>query len=317
MASINDYFSFSKRERSGVVAFIVLILLVFIIPEFISSPNTSIDANAFAETSKQIAALKMNEDEPPGSISEKGMQGNDIAYNESSKERYPPESLVFEFDPNTLSEDGWKKLGVSDRTIKTIQKYISKGGRFRNPEDIERIYGLRKEQYQRLLPFVRIKVTDLEKKRNDDVYSKPSYSKTDHHAPSILDINTADTSLLIALPGIGSKLANRIILFRDKLGGFHSIEQIKEIYGLPDSTFQKIKPFMQCNPGGIQQININTIDVIALKSHPYIKWNIANAIINYRQQHGNYKEVDDLLKIDIISSDVLQKMMPYIRVHSE
>jgi competence ComEA-like helix-hairpin-helix protein len=117
---------------------------------------------------------------------------------------------------------------------------------------------------------------------------------------------------LIALPGIGSKLANRIVTFRDKLGGFHSVEQVKEVYGIPDSTFKKIKLYLKCEGLGIKRININTADLETLKSHPYIKWNIANAIVSYRQQHGNYASSNDLLRIEIITAEVLQKLAPYL-----
>ncbi|MEJ7684007.1 MAG: helix-hairpin-helix domain-containing protein [Segetibacter sp.] len=125
-------------------------------------------------------------------------------------------------------------------------------------------------------------------------------------------MNTADTSALISLPGIGSKLAARIVNFREKLGGFSSVNQLGETYGIPDSTFQKIKPQLQCNHPALKTININTADINVLRAHPYLRWNIANAIINYRQQHGNYKSVEDIRKIDLITDDLYNKIAPYL-----
>ena len=104
----------------------------------------------------------------------------------------------------------------------------------------------------------------------------------------VIDINTADTSAFISLPGIGSKLAARIVNFRDKLGGFYSIDQVGETFGLPDSTFQKIKQYLKLENTSIKKININTATVDELKAHPYIKYSVANPIIAYRNEHGPF-----------------------------
>jgi DNA uptake protein ComE-like DNA-binding protein len=137
-------------------------------------------------------------------------------------------------------------------------------------------------------------------------------SPTTRYVAKIIEINSADTSALISLPGIGSKLALRIINFRDKLGGFASVDQVGETYGLPDSTFQKVKSRLQCNSNSVRKFNINTVDINTLRTHPYIKWNIANAIVNYRQQHGNYKSLDDLKKIVIVNTEAFNKIAPYL-----
>jgi len=131
---------------------------------------------------------------------------------------------------------------------------------------------------------------------------------------TIIDINTADTTLLIELPGIGSKLSQRIINFRDKLGGFYTVEQIGETYGLPDSTFQKIKARFSVSNSSVHQININTASIDEMKGHPYLRYSIANAIVQYRLQHGNYAVVDDLKKIMLITEEVFNKAVPYLKV---
>src|SRR6185437_7375519 len=96
-------------------------------------------------------------------------------------------------------------------------------------------------------------------------------------AIQIIDVNLADTTALISLPGIGSKLAQRIIAFRNKLGGFYSIEQVGETYLLPDSTFQKIKPKLTIVGNNVKQININVASIDEMKAHPYLRYNLANA----------------------------------------
>jgi competence ComEA-like helix-hairpin-helix protein len=126
-----------------------------------------------------------------------------------------------------------------------------------------------------------------------------------------VNVNSADTMALIALPGIGSKLALRILNFRDKLGGFYSVDQIKETYGLADSTFQKIKIYLIVD-GQVEKINLNTVTKDQLKIHPYIKWNLANAIVEYRNQHGNYKSIEDLKNISMLDENTFNKIAHYL-----
>jgi len=126
------------------------------------------------------------------------------------------------------------------------------------------------------------------------------------------DINLADTTTFIALPGIGSKLAARIVMFRDKLGGFYDVQQVAEVYGLQDSVFRKILPFLRCDPGSIRKIDINKAERDELKAHPYIRWSMAEALISYRDQHGNYGSKDDLFRLENIDAAALEKAMPYI-----
>jgi len=127
-----------------------------------------------------------------------------------------------------------------------------------------------------------------------------------------VDVNTADTSAFIALPGIGNKLALRIVNFRDKLCGFYSIDQIGETYGLPDSVFRKIKPFLRFETNLVKKFNINTATKEEMKSHPYLKWNLANAIVEYRNQHGAFSSLEDLKKISLITTDIFDKVKFYL-----
>ncbi len=94
----------------------------------------------------------------------------------------------------------------------------------------------------------------------------------------------------------------------------YSVSQVAETYGVPDSTFQKIRPQLQCNNAAVKKININEANVDELKSHPYIKYALANVIINYRKQHGNFKSIEDIRQIDIITEEVFKKIAPYLVV---
>lgn len=128
----------------------------------------------------------------------------------------------------------------------------------------------------------------------------------------VVNINVADTTEFIALPGIGSKLASRIVLFREKLGGFYSIEQIREVYGLQDSVFQKVRPVLRCDPSAMKKIRINSAEKEELKTHPYIRWNLANILVQYRAMHGPFTSPGDLKKIENLDSTAIAKMLPYL-----
>jgi len=222
---------------------------------------------------------------------------------------------LFYFDPNTIIVSEWKRLGLKDKTIKTIENYRGKGGRFYKPEDLKRIYGLHNDEYERLKPYIKIE-SNIPKKTEETIALKSKdeiqQSKTYTTRYSIIDVNTADTTAFISLPGIGSKLAARIITFREKLGGFYSVEQIGETYGLPDSTFQKIKQYLKLDNSSVKKININTATVDEMKAHPYIKYNLANLIIAYRNEHGSFSRVEDIKKVMAVTDEIYKKIAPYL-----
>jgi competence ComEA-like helix-hairpin-helix protein len=222
---------------------------------------------------------------------------------------------LFYFDPNTISEFEWKILGLKEKTIKTIENYRNKGGHFYKPEDLQRIYGLHDDEYERLKPYIKIE-SKAPKTNEESVSSRlkeeTQPSKTYTIRYSIIDINNADTTAFISLPGIGSKLAARIVTFREKLGGFYSVEQIGETYGLPDSTFQKIKQWLKLDNASVKKININTATVDELNAHPYIKFSIANPIIAYRNEHGSFSKIEDIKKVMAVTEEIYKKIAPYL-----
>jgi len=204
---------------------------------------------------------------------------------------------------------------LRDKTIHTIQNYLSKGGRFKKSEDLQRIYGLFPNEFERIAPYIKIETID-ETNSNKSFTDKPLTgnmpAKTYPPRYAILDINLADTTAFISLPGIGSKLAARIVNFRDKLGGFYAVAQVGETFGLPDSTFQKIKQYLKLENTSIKKININTATVDELKLHPYIRWGLANPIIAYRNEHGPFLKVEDLKKVMAVTEEIYNKMAPYL-----
>ncbi len=314
---VKDYFNFTRKERLGIIFLLSLIIFFLFLPfffqNFISAPKYD-----HSQFEKEITALnKKQPDSNNKSFVRDFDENNYQNYYQPSEKNYftkQPKVELFYFDPNTLSEEGWIKLGIREKTAKTIQNYLSKGGKFYKAEDIGKIWGLREDEIKRLIPFVRI-AQNQKTNYTADINAKPykNYEKP-KNTITYVDINTADTSAFIALPGIGGKLANRIIAFRDKLGGFYKIDQVAETFALPDSTFRKIKDRLIIGNTTVKKLNINNAGIDELKAHPYIRYNIANAIIQYRTQHGQFSALSDLKKIMLITEEIYNKSAPYLTI---
>lgn len=310
-----EYLSFTRKERVGIITSVVIIMVYSCTPFIFAlfSKPEPVDHKAFE---KEIAQLTIKQQDSARDFTSRNYSEDDHLYQPSEKNYYnkAAKGELFYFDPNTLPVEGWIKLGVREKTANTIHKYISKGGHFYKPVDIAKIWGLHEDEVKRLLPYVRIeaqpakdynKYPGAEKSKNSE---KPAYAITP------VDVNNSDTAAFIALPGIGSKLAARIVAFREKLGGFYKTEQIAETYGLPDSTFQKIKSRLVIGNGSVKKMNINTATIDELKAHPYLRYSIANAIVQYRMQHGSFALVSDIKKIMTITDEIYGKAAPYLTI---
>ena len=314
-----SYLHFTKKEKVGTITLLFIIGTLIALPFFYAlvKPAKAFDDNAFAN---DIALLKMNDidSNTQNKYSNKYPQNND----DYRMTNYGGASAVkgerFSFDPNTLSEEGWIKLGVKPKTAATIQKYISKGGSFKSAEDLKKVWGLSPALVNELIPYVSIKEQPKKNFKEYENYSNvTAYEKKEYPKKVIapVDINTSGAEAWVALPGIGEKLAARILIFKEKLGGFYDVAQVKELYGLPDSTYQKILPYLNIENAEVKKININTATLEELKIHPYIRYALANAIVEYRTQHGPYASVSKLKNIMIITDEVLMKMAPYLVVN--
>ncbi len=313
---LRNYLNFTRKERRGVIS-VILVILVFILAQFFYPLFITHKQYNYSNFSREIDALNIEKNDSLKNNKYVKNTGNDLYddYSLAGEKKFETiKAELFYFDPNTASAADWRRLGIKDKTIHTILNYLTKGGKFYKPEDIGKIWGLSPSDAQRLVPYVSIKNaakenTSFEKKEYPKM-SSPYVAKTIQP----IDINLADTTAFISLPGIGSKLAQRIIAFRNKLGGFYSIEQVGETYLLPDSTFQKIKPKLTIINSNVKQININMASIDEMKAHPYLRYNLANAIFQYRQQHGNFNSVEEIKKIMLVTETAYNKISPYLVV---
>jgi len=307
---VRDFCHFSRRDRIAIITLISLCVLVWVLPGVVFR-RSHIGIKASDDVIASMDSIGVQSRELRVQSRELRVKSSELGVR-----NYTSENIhLFYFDPNKLDLNGWMQLGIREKTALTIQKYISKGGKFRKKEDLQKIWGLHADDYERIAPYVRIPEQQefASSYYKTDTNDHPVYKKYTSSI-AIIDINLADTTAFIALPGIGSKLASRIISFREKLGGFYSIDQVGETYGLQDSTFQKIKKWLKLDNSLLKKININKATVEELRSHPYIRWNLANAIINYRKEHGDFKSIEELKNIMIVTDEVYEKVKNYLIV---
>lgn len=228
---------------------------------------------------------------------------------------------LFPFDPNTASLEDLIQLGLKPKVARTIINYRNKGGAFHEPEDLSKIYTLSDEDFQRLFPFIRIL-----KKSSTRSVAKDRHGQTPPVAGSKMDrypaksdrpvtINTATTEDLMSLRGIGPGYANRIIKYRDILGGYHKVEQLKEVYGMTDSLYEAIRPLVIIDGENIIDLDVNNADEATLYKHPYIR-KMAKHIIAYRNEIGGFKQIEDFKQVPLINDEIYRKIVPYLNIRN-
>jgi competence ComEA-like helix-hairpin-helix protein len=189
------------------------------------------------------------------------------------------------------------------------------------------------------MPFVQIKQADRppsykpegnnqsfsvegEKQYNKSVKGEKPYPNSNeelknyYKSNKVIEINAAGIEDFESLSGIGLKLAERIIKYRDKLGGFYDVNQVAETFGIQDSVFQKFKGQLKCDRN-VKKIPINHMTSKELSEHPYFRGKLSTLLVNYRQEHGPFTTMEDLVKIPMINDQVLGRIRPYISLEEK
>lgn len=317
---LEEFFGISRKEARGTLVLLVLLFFLiwtpfvfrrWILPHF---PLPATDQSAAIQRLDSIVAeLDKSENN--------SFEDNRNAEGDHHKADAKPIRL-FPFDPNMASITEMTDLGIPLFLAKRIDKYRSKGGKFRKKEDLLHIYDFPPETYKRLEPYITLPAknnnafTKTETSKPDELPANRTYAKEATHytkpVSAPFDINTTDTTQLIKLKGIGSKLSLRILKFRDGLGGFHSTSQFGEIFGLDSLALAELNKYARVG-SPVKKININTATVEELSSHSYLRnKRLASVIVNYRSQHGNYSSVEDLRKVKVLDENTINKLGPYL-----
>ena len=218
----------------------------------------------------------------------------------------------FPFDPNTADSTQLLRLGLQPWQVRNIYKYRAKGGIYRQKEDFARLYGLTVKQYRELEPYIRISndylpASTLVGKRQPierDTLRYPVKIQADEH----VILNTADTTQLKKVPGIGSYYANEIIRHGLRLGGYVSIDQLDEIEDFPQAS----KQYFVIADAHPKRMNINRLTLQQLRRHPYVNFYMAKAITDYRRLHGDIKSLNELRLSKDFTDEAIHRLEPYI-----
>jgi len=278
---LQSYFGFNREQRNGLLVLLFVsftLLIIRIVYPYSIEPDKNIVISNLPLYEKML-------DEQSGENSS------------------PSKTNLFVFNPNTVNYEQLLQLGFKEKTARTFLKYRSKGFVFKQKSDLQKVYGISPELYEKLEPYILIPNGKKSEGRNEksEVAAKQQQKK--------LELNSADSLQLLELNGIGPSYAKRILKYRSILGGYVSVEQLKEVYGFTEELFDKVKPFVSVDSTLIKKIKINDDDFKTVNKHPYITYELCKTIFDWRRK----SVITSTSLKDILNDDVLyNKLLPYL-----
>ena len=311
---IKDFFSWSNKERIGVIVLTIILLSLFFLNFFFDrwfTPESEPwNADSLAYYSRILDSLEndvTSEKFPyqPKHEAQKTIEKQKIKY--------------YHFDPNKIGKQEWINFGFSDKQAQSILKFKKSINGFKTIDDLRRCYMIDSIKMNELKPYIQIDATTFQKEIFNDSFpikSNPTSNSKINAIENIVlvELNKADSIQLLSIRGIGPYFSNKIIVYRKQLGGYYKKEQLLEIWNFDSSRYQMIYDQILIEPNSIVKLNINKEDIDGLKSHPYIRWSLANAIVKYRIQHGKYNAIDDVKNVVLMTDSIYKKLSPYLLV---
>ncbi len=229
----------------------------------------------------------------------------------------------FSFNPNTLDEQGWLKMGFTSRQFQSINNYLSKGGKFRKPKDLKKMYCISEVEFEIVEPFIVIeesveKGVDSRERRNKTQSGKKDYSKKTNKREVVkyvqLELNSADSAKLVGNLKLYPSIASRVIKYKMKLGGFYKKEQLLDVYNFPKGYYQKIEAFIEVDSSLINKINVNSIAFKQLLKHPYFDYETVKIIFNNKPKKGKmyYSGFQELSELTGINDSIAERIKHYL-----
>ncbi|MDO9001654.1 MAG: helix-hairpin-helix domain-containing protein [Bacteroidota bacterium] len=291
---LNNYFGFNKQQRNGLLTLSLICLILLIVriayPSFIKPDNIIVENLPLVER-KLDSSYESSRKHFSSNFSENKNSIN-----------------LFAFDPNSVSFEQLLALGFKEKTAKTFLKFRERGFVFKQKSDIQKVYGISDNFFEKLKPYIIFsnKSNSENVFVNQKVVEKKEPQKT---VKSKVDINTADSITLLNLDGIGPAFAKRILKYKSLLGGYNTIEQLKEVYGFTDELYAKLKPFIYIETVVIEKIDLNKDDFKTINKHPYLSYELTKSIFDWRR-----KTVITATNLkDIINDEsVYKKLLPYL-----
>jgi len=309
---IQAFFTLSIGEQRAIIIFLVSILLVsavnLFIPQFIS--HKSYDYQKFKN---EIYAFRESQQIFSDSIKIERLQNRGELDRALARQKLKP----FRFDPNNLPVELWKKMGLTDKQVKVIKNYENKGGTFQRKEDLKRMYCLSEAEYEVLAPYITIK-SPYKTIEKDKPIKKTGKSKSEKvNKYEVVELNSASASELNSHLHIPEWLAERIVKYRNLLGGFSISSQLSEVYGFDSTRIQFLDQYITIDPTLIKKLNLNNSTFKQLVHHPYISYEITKEIANYREKHNGFKTIQELVNNNLISESLFIKLKPYLAITND
>ena len=236
---------------------------------------------------------------------------------EDEKDEERVEVVMREFDPNTVDSLTLIGFGLKAWKVKNFLHYRAAGKVFRSAEEMGKTYGWTEEDVERVRGYVRVgkeyekkdvkkwEMREKMKERED----RQTYTSNKFQTLTKVDVNMADTALLRRVPGIGGKISEAIVAYRKKLGGFYSVEQLRE---LKIVSPELLEWFEVSSSPDIQRLNINKASFQALNSHPYISYEQTKALLQYIRLYGKVKDEQALVETGIFTKEEVERLKPYL-----
>jgi competence protein ComEA len=305
---LRNFFGFSRTETNGFIILTFLMILILVTPFISRQLYTHFEKNIQSNEDKNQLNTLLAELE--NSVEIKPIK------DKNTTEHYQS------FDLNTSDVDHLIKSGFPEYLAERIVKYREKVKPFESKLELLKIYGMDSSFYEKIHPYV--KLTKIKPEPKEKFQADPHHNialeekestKKEFEKVKIksFNINEADTTQLQKIHGIGPAYSKRITKYRDYLGGFHSLDQLKEVYGLKKENLDSLRKYIFIkDKNKLKQLKVNQLNADSLVQHPYISYKEANLIINYRNQHGKFESREDLLSIKILDSAWVTKVSPYL-----
>lgn len=283
----------SKRNQRGMWVLAIIMFTIIIAPRLLKA-LVPVDNWKVSEFQLSETMNKMDQNIEQAK--------NKKANYKKSKFHKPP----IAFDPNEYTLRDWQALGLSPKQANVVLKFAQRGIRSNN--DLKQVFVISDELFEL------IKDSTYYPNVINKAYPNSRFEKSNAPIAFNIDLNTSTKDELLKLNGIGPYFADKIIGYREKLGGFHSQSQLLEIWNFDEEKLAGIKTFITIDQAEIRKINVNTATVDELKNHPYINWNCANSIVKMRVKLQKYSSLEQLLESVLIDKELLEKIQPYLEL---
>ena len=297
-----DFFYYSKSERRAVFALSFLIVCLLVAILLAPEKETVIVEEPLAEN------VRTETDKVEADSFQRVVEHREKKAVIKKTETPSRKVVLAPFDPNLADSIELLDLGLSPYVARNVLRYREKGGRFRTPESFARIYGLTEDQFETLRPYIRISESFRQKTDTSTYVRRDTFAVVYKYPKgTLVDVGVADTTELKKIPGIGSGISKAIVGYRNRLGGFYSLEQLREVRFVNPEMMEWFK----LDSISIRQLPVNRAGLDRLRNHPYLNFYQAKVILEHRKKHGEIKSLSQLSLYEEFTEKDLKRLSAY------